>query len=138
MRALVELAGWLTPVPAADVPDAVLDFADACPCEALFDVGLTAALLQLDVAEVVLHESHAVENVEPEDFAAAAPDPVTVAEADLLAAEGDSLAGLCVRVAAWAGRGTASSCSGWTGSASASGWSRRGVATTCGSPSPSR
>jgi len=104
VRALVELAGWLTPVPATDVPDAVLAFADACPCEALFDVGLTAALLQLDVAEVVLHETHAVVDVEPEDFVAAAPDPVTVAEADLLAAESESLARLRVRVQDWAGR----------------------------------
>lgn len=104
VRALVELAGWLTPVPAADVPAAVLTFADSCPCDALFDVGLTATLLQLDVAEVVLHESHAVDQVEPEDFAAAALDPVTAAEADLLATEAAALARLRVRVQAWAGR----------------------------------
>ncbi|RBY74430.1 DUF2470 domain-containing protein [Blastococcus sp. TF02-09] len=104
VRALVELAGWLSPVPASDVPDAVVAFADASPCEALFDVGLTAALLRLDVAEVVLHESHAVEHVEPEDFVAAAADPVTAAEADLLATESEALARLHVRVQAWAGR----------------------------------
>jgi len=45
-----------------------------------------------------------VVDVEPEDFVAAAPDPVTVAEADLLAAEGESLARLRVRVQDWAGR----------------------------------
>ena len=61
-------------------------------------------LLQLDVAEVVLHKSHAVVDVEPEDFVAAAPDPVTAAEADLLAAEGESLDRLRVRVQDWAGR----------------------------------
>jgi hypothetical protein len=104
IRALVELAGWLTPVPSADVPDTVLAFADACPCEALLDVGLTAALLQLDVAQVGLHESHAVVDVEPEDFVAAAADPVTVAEPALLAAESEALARLRVRVQAWAGR----------------------------------
>lgn len=104
VRALVELAGWLSPVPAADVPAAVLAFADACPCDALFEVGRTAALLQLDVAEVVLHESHAVVDVEPEDFLAAAPDPVTLAETELLAADGEALAGLRVRVQSWAGR----------------------------------
>ncbi len=104
VRALVELAGWLTPVPAADVPAAVLAFAEAHPCDALFEVGLTAALLQLDVADVVLHESHAVENVEPEDFAAAAPDPVTAVEADLLTAQAEALARLRVRVQGWAGR----------------------------------
>ncbi len=104
VRALVELAGWLTPVPAGEVPAAVLAFAEACPCDALFDVGLTATLLRLDVADVVLHESHAVDHVEPEDFAAAAPDPVTAAEADLLTTEADALARLRVRVQAWAGR----------------------------------
>ena len=42
VRALVELAGWLAPVPPAEVQTAVLAFAEACPCEALFEVGLTA------------------------------------------------------------------------------------------------
>lgn len=104
IRALVELAGWLATVPAADVSAAVLAFAEDCPCDALFDVGLSATLLQLDVADVVLHESHAVDHVEPEDFVAAAPDPVTAAEADLLTAESDALARLRVRVQSWAGR----------------------------------
>ncbi len=104
VRALVEIAGWLTRVPAADVPAAVLAFAEGCPVDALFEVGLTATLLELDVADVVLHESHAVDHVEPEDFVAAAPDPVTAAEADLLAAQSDALARLRVRVQGWAGR----------------------------------
>jgi hypothetical protein len=104
IRALVEIAGWLTPVPAEDLPDAVLAFAETCPRDVLFDVGLTATLLRLDVADVVLHESHAVDHVEPEDFVAAAPDPVTAAEADLLTAESEPLARLRVRVQAWAGR----------------------------------
>jgi hypothetical protein len=104
IRALVEIAGWLTPVPAADVPAAVLAFAEGCPCDALFEVGLTASLLRLDVADVVLHEAQAVDHVEPEDFVAAAPDPVTAAEADLLTAEAAALARLRVRVQAWAGR----------------------------------
>ncbi|MBN1094376.1 DUF2470 domain-containing protein [Blastococcus sp. TML/M2B] len=104
VRALVELAGWLTPVPDRDVAAAVLAFADSCPCEALFEVGLTATLLQLDVADVVLHEAHAVDHVEPEDFAAAAVDPVTAAEADLLTGQAAALARLRARVQAWAGR----------------------------------
>jgi hypothetical protein len=45
-----------------------------------------------------------VVDVEPEDFQAAAPDPVTVAEADLLAAESEPLSRLCARVQDWAGR----------------------------------
>ncbi len=104
IRALVEIAGWLTPVPAAEVPAAVLAFAEDCPCDALFEVGLTASLLRLDVADVVLHESHAVDHVEPEDFVAAAADPVTAAETDLLTAASPALARLRARVQAWAGR----------------------------------
>ncbi|WP_212719161.1 DUF2470 domain-containing protein [Blastococcus sp. CCUG 61487] len=104
IRALVEIAGWLSPVPADEVPDAVLAFAESCPCDALFDVGLTATLLRLDVAEVVVHESYAVDHVDPEEFVAAAPDPVTTAETELLAAEAATLARLRVRVQAWAGR----------------------------------
>lgn len=104
VRALVEVAGWLTPVPTDDVPAAVLAFAEVSPCDALFDVGLTATLLRLDVADVVLHESHAVDHVEPEDFVEAVPDPVTAAEADLLVAGSEALARLRVRVQAWAGR----------------------------------
>ncbi|NEK60014.1 DUF2470 domain-containing protein [Geodermatophilus sabuli] len=103
LRARLELAGWLVPVPAEDEGDLVLDFAAARPTDVLLDVGLTATLLRLDVAEVLLHEGGACTEITPEDYAAAAPDPVGVAEEELFAGSADPLAQLCGRVRAWTG-----------------------------------
>src|SRR4051794_3240652 len=55
VRARLELTGWLTPV--ADEAEQVLAFADSCPADALFDVGLGATLLRMDLAEVRLEEA---------------------------------------------------------------------------------
>ena len=55
LRARLELAGWLTSVPAEDEADLLLAFAAVRPDDVLLDVGLTATLLRLDVAEVLLH-----------------------------------------------------------------------------------
>src|SRR3954469_3384549 len=81
VRAQVWLSGWLTPVPAADLRAATLAFADVAPLGALLDVGHGATLLRLELAEVVLGECGAVSEVAPEDFLAAAPDPLTGVEA---------------------------------------------------------
>ncbi|RBY92366.1 DUF2470 domain-containing protein [Blastococcus sp. TBT05-19] len=104
VRALVRLSGWLTPVPAGEVADLVLDFAETSPSEALFEVGLGAVLLRMDLAEVELEESGTCADVDPDDFRAAAPDPVSRAEAELMAAQGEPLGRLCARVQNWAGR----------------------------------
>ncbi|TQN35671.1 hypothetical protein FHU33_4899 [Blastococcus colisei] len=104
VRGLVQLSGWITPVPADDVPRLVLDFADAYPCDSLFDVGLSATLARLDLADVVLEEAGISSDVEPEDFLGAHPDPVSAVEMDLMGAEGRALARLCGRVQRWAGR----------------------------------
>ncbi|MGY1640199.1 DUF2470 domain-containing protein [Geodermatophilus sp. SYSU D00703] len=103
LRARLELAGWLTPVPVRDEPDRVLAFAEACPADVLLDVGLTATLLRLDLAEVLLHEGGGCSEITPEDYAAARPDPLGAAEDDLLADCAEPLAELCVRVRAWTG-----------------------------------
>ena len=65
VRGLVQLSGWVTPVPADDVPRLLLDFADAYPCDSLFDVGLSATLVRLDLAEVLLEEAGVSADVEP-------------------------------------------------------------------------
>ncbi|MCA0146958.1 DUF2470 domain-containing protein [Blastococcus sp. LR1] len=104
VRGLVQLAGWLTPVPAADVAQLVLDFAETAPVEALFEVGLTATLVRMDLAEVELEESGTCVDVDPDDFRDASPDPVSRAEIDLMAATGGPLGRLCGRVQHWAGR----------------------------------
>jgi hypothetical protein len=81
----------------------VLAFADACPSDVLLDVGLTATLLRLDLAEVALHEGGACTEITPEEYDAARPDPVGAVDADLLAGSARPLAELCARVRAWTG-----------------------------------
>ena len=103
LRARLELAGWLAPVPAQDEADLVLAFASVRPDDVLLDVGLTATLLRLDVAEVLLHEGGGWTEITPEDYAAARPDPLGAAEDDLVSEHAGLLAELCARVQAWAG-----------------------------------
>ncbi|WP_448628672.1 DUF2470 domain-containing protein [Geodermatophilus sp. URMC 64] len=85
VRAQLWLSGWATPLPDRDVRPALLAFADVRPVAALLDVGRTATLLRLDLAEVVLRDGYAVTEVGPEEFAGAAPDPLTGIEAATLA-----------------------------------------------------
>jgi hypothetical protein len=103
VRGQLELVGWLTPVRPAEEAALVLDFADACPADVLLDVGLTATLLRLDVAEVLLEENGSCTTIEPEEFAAARPDPLAADEVDLLGEHACELAELCARVRLWAG-----------------------------------
>jgi hypothetical protein len=85
VRAQLWLSGWATPVPQHDVRAALLDFADVRPAAALLDVGRTATLLRLDLAEGVLREGRAVAEIGPEEFTAAAPDPLAAVETATLA-----------------------------------------------------
>lgn len=103
LRARLELAGWLAPVPAADEAALLLDFAAVRPDDVLLDVGLTATLLRLDVAELLLHEGGGCTEITPEEYAAARPDPLGAAEEDLVSEHAGPLAELCARVQAWAG-----------------------------------
>ena len=66
LRARLELAGWLTPVPAEEEADLVLAFAAVRPDDVLLDVGLNATLLRLDVAEGLLHEGGGWTEITPE------------------------------------------------------------------------
>jgi hypothetical protein len=104
VRGLVQLSGWVTPVREDDVARLVLDFADTYPCDSLFDVGLSATLVRLDLAEVLLEEAGMSSDVEPEDFLGARPDGVSAAEIELMAAERGPLDRLTRRVQQWAGR----------------------------------
>ncbi|MGY2067003.1 DUF2470 domain-containing protein [Blastococcus sp. SYSU DS0619] len=84
VRAQLWLSGWATPVRPADRRAAVLDFAEIRPTPALLDVGGTAELLRLDLAEVVLGEGGEGVDVSPQEFAAASPDLLAGVEADHL------------------------------------------------------
>jgi hypothetical protein len=103
VRARLDLAGWLTPVRAEHQQAAVLAFADVAPCDVLLDVGLTATLLRLDVADAVVEGCGRRIELSPEEYSAARPDPVALAEADVLAAADAHLAALLRRVRLWAG-----------------------------------
>jgi hypothetical protein len=103
VRGQLELVGWLTTVPQAAEASLVLDFADACPADVLLDVGLTACLLRLDLAEVVLTEGGSCTVIDPDDFALARPDPLAADEVDLLGEHARPLAELGARVRLWAG-----------------------------------
>jgi hypothetical protein len=104
VRGLLQLSGWVAPVAEYDVTRLVLDFAEAQPCDSLFDVGMSAALLRLELAEVTLEEAGGTTDVEPEDFVAARPDPVSRAENELMAEQCESLIRLATRVQRWVGR----------------------------------
>ena len=84
VRAQVWLSGWLSAVGRAEERSLALAFAEVAPVAELLDVGREATLLRLDLAEVVLREGGAVAEVEPEDFLAAAPDPLAGVEAAAL------------------------------------------------------
>jgi hypothetical protein len=106
VRAQAWLSGWLSPVRQGDERAATLAFADVAPVGALLDVGRGTTLLRLDLAEVVLGECGTVTEVTPEDYLAAAPDPLAEVEAQALQhlddAHPEELALLRARVpAAW-------------------------------------
>jgi hypothetical protein len=84
VRAQAWLSGWLTPVRGDDERAAALAFAEVAPVGVLLDVGHGATLLRLDLAEVVLGECGTVTEVTPEDYLAAAPDPLAEVEAHAL------------------------------------------------------
>jgi hypothetical protein len=103
VRGQLQLVGWLTAVTPAEETALVLDFAEVCPADVLLDVGLTATLLRLDVAEVLLEEGGTSSVIEPEQFAEASPDPLAADEVDLVGEHARPLAELCARVRLWAG-----------------------------------
>jgi hypothetical protein len=84
VRAQLWLSGWLTPVRPHDERAASVAFAEVQPAEVLLDIGRSATLLRLDLAEVVLGENRCGIDVGPADFLAARPDPLAAMEADLL------------------------------------------------------
>lgn len=98
IRGLVQLAGWIQPVAEYDVTRLVLDFADAQPCDSLFDVGLSATLVRLELAEVQLEEAGGATDVDPDAFLAARPDGVSRAENELMAQQCRPLMRLARRV----------------------------------------
>jgi hypothetical protein len=104
VRGLVRLSGWVGPIAEYEVTRLVLEFADAHACDRLFDVGLSATLLRLELAEVQLEETGGTTEVEPEDFLAARPDAVSRAENELVTEHCEALVQLASRVQRRVGR----------------------------------
>jgi hypothetical protein len=104
VRGLVQLSGWVAPVAEYDVTRLVLDFVDVQPCDSLFDVGLSATLLRMDLAEVQLEDAGATTDVEPDDFLTARPDAVSRAEVALMTEQCEALLRLATRVQRRVGR----------------------------------
>ncbi|WP_030799958.1 DUF2470 domain-containing protein [Streptomyces sp. NRRL S-337] len=113
IRGRAWLAGWLTPVRNGQRAEAALLLAERHPVGELLGLGealhpdpapglygRTAwMMLRLEVGEGAVDDLWGAGPVEPDDFAAAAPDPLVAHEADLLqhlaAAHGEQIRGLC-------------------------------------------
>ena len=67
-------------------------------------MGLSATLLRLELAEVQLEEAAGTTDVDPDDFLAAQPDPVSRAENELVAEHCQALARLAARLQQRVGR----------------------------------
>ncbi|MFD7922719.1 DUF2470 domain-containing protein [Streptomyces sp. NPDC059740] len=110
IRGRAWIAGWLTPLPAAERAQAVQLLAERAPVGELLDMVPEAAvdggaavapwtILRLEVGEATVDDLWGAETVEPEDFAEAAPDPFAAHEAELLqhlyAHHGQDVGSLC-------------------------------------------
>jgi hypothetical protein len=81
----VWVSGWAARLEGDELKQAVLDYADIDATGDLLDVGDTKVLHRLDVAEVRYERNEKLVDVDPDDFAAATPDPLRQIEFDLIA-----------------------------------------------------
>jgi len=81
----VWVSGWVTTLEGDELRRAVLDYADIDATGDLLDVGDTKTLHRMDVAEVRYERNEKLVDVDPEEFAAATPDPLRQIEFDLIA-----------------------------------------------------
>ena len=79
------VAGWATRLAGDEARAAALDYADADAAADLLDVGTTQVLHRMHVAEVRHERNGILVDVDPDEFAEAAPDPLHTIEFDLLA-----------------------------------------------------
>ncbi len=124
IRGRAWLAGWLTPVRGDDRPVCAALLAERQPVGELLGLGESLdspadlrrgggrpawMMLRLEVGEISVDDLWGAEQVEPDDLAAAEPDPVSPHEAELLqhlhAAHGDRIGELCGLLGAREARG---------------------------------
>ncbi|GGK70943.1 DUF2470 domain-containing protein [Mangrovihabitans endophyticus] len=81
----VYLAGWAARLDGDQARAAALDYADVDAAPDLLDVGDTRLLHRMHVAEIRCDRDGETFPVDPDEYAAATPDPLRIVEFDLLA-----------------------------------------------------
>jgi hypothetical protein len=81
----VWVAGWARQLAGDEARAAALDYADTDAAADLLDVGDTQVLHRMDIAEVRYERDGVLIDVDPDEYAAATPDPLRAIEFDLLA-----------------------------------------------------
>ncbi len=81
----VWVAGWATQLHGDEARQAALDYAETDPATDLLDVGDTQVIHRMDVAEVRYERNENLVDVDPDEYAAALPDPLRAIEFDLIA-----------------------------------------------------
>jgi len=81
----VWVSGWVARLDGDEARAAALDYADIDASGDLLDVGEGMALHRMDVAEVRYERNGTLVDVDPDEFAAAVPDPLRQIEFDLIA-----------------------------------------------------
>jgi len=81
----VWISGWARALSGAEARAAALDYADTDAAPDLLDVGDTQVLHRVEVAEVRYERSGVSFDVDPDEYAAAEPDPLRAIEFDLIA-----------------------------------------------------
>jgi uncharacterized protein DUF2470 len=81
----VWVSGWAKRLEGDEARAASLDYAEVDASGDLLDVGTTKVLHRMDVAEVRYERNEKLVDIDPDEFAAAAPDPLRQIEFDLIA-----------------------------------------------------
>lgn len=81
----VWVSGWATALHGDEARRAALDYADTDPATDLLDIGDSQVLHRVDVAEVRYERHGLLVDVDPDEYAAATPDPLAPIEFDLIA-----------------------------------------------------
>ena len=81
----VWVAGWAIALDGEQARQAALDYADTDPAADLLDIGDSQVLHRMDVAEVRYERHGVLVDVDPDEYAEAAPDPLAAIEFDLIA-----------------------------------------------------
>ncbi|GAA4716912.1 DUF2470 domain-containing protein [Phytohabitans rumicis] len=80
----VWVSGWAAPLAGTEARQAALDFVDIDPTGDLLDVGRGQVIFRMAAEEVRLERGGALIDIDPDEYAAAEPDPLHAIEWDLL------------------------------------------------------